>query len=143
LIDLAEKIISAESIPVSQDKIQHALGSSDRLAVSLKSQVPISIRYDTLVIQQGVLHVYPDIYNRGTNTVENLRTDLSAVGVNASGIDDRVLSQMIDRATKDVSSGDALSVGRDQPLTSQNAPLPSRGRTAGAGKAHHARRSRR
>jgi hypothetical protein len=123
------------------------------LAVSLKSQVPISIRYDTLVIQQGVLHVYPDIYNRGTNTVENLRRDLSAVGVNASGIDDRVLSQMIDRATKDyeyvvnaadVSSGDALSGGRDQPLTSQNAPLPSRRRTeSGAGKAHHARRSRR
>src|SRR5262249_19572166 len=54
LIDLAQKIISAESAPVSQDQIQQALGGSDRLVVRLERPVPISIRYDTIVVQQGI-----------------------------------------------------------------------------------------
>ncbi|HKV42615.1 MAG TPA: L,D-transpeptidase [Blastocatellia bacterium] len=153
LTDLARKIISAVSIPVNEGQIQHALGSRDRLVVNLKSPVPISIRYDTLVVQQGVLHVYPDVYNRVPSPVDTLKTDLSAVGVNTSDIDDRFLRQMIDRANKgyeyvvstaDIRTGNLLSAGRAQPLTSQNAPPPSRRRTQSArAKGRHVRRSRR
>jgi lipoprotein-anchoring transpeptidase ErfK/SrfK len=153
LIDLAQKIISAESVQVPQDQIEHALASSDRLVVSLKSPVPISIRYDAFVVQQGVLHVYPDIYNRVANPVETLKTDLFAAQVNTAGINDRVLSQMIDRAnrnyeyvveTADLRSGNALVAGRAKPLTTQNAPAEARRRTeSGSPKIRHVRRSRR
>src|SRR5215467_6179658 len=101
LIDLAKKIIAAESLPVPADKIKHALDSDDRLAVNLKNRISISIRYDSLVVQQSVLHVYPDIYGRGTNTPQNLRSDLSAVGIDTARIDDAALSRIVDLANKD------------------------------------------
>jgi lipoprotein-anchoring transpeptidase ErfK/SrfK len=150
LIDLADKLIAAQSLPIGSDKIQHALDSRDRLAVALKRSIPISIRYDTLVVQQGILHVYPDVYGRGTNTAVEVRSDLSAAGVDASRIDDATLSQMMDRANKDqeyavaaadIKAGAELTAGHVLPLTSHN-KQPSPGRTARGTKARSARHAR-
>jgi lipoprotein-anchoring transpeptidase ErfK/SrfK len=129
LIDLSQKLISAQSVPASQDRIQHALTTIDRMLVNLKRRVPISIRYDTLVVQQALLHVYPDIYDRGTNTVQNVRSDLAAVGIDTSRIPDQDLAQVVDRADKNeeyivstaaVRLGNGATAGHDEPLTSQN-----------------------
>src|SRR5215471_3349630 len=151
LIDLAKKIIAAESLPVPADKMQHALDSDDRLAVDVKRPVPISIRYDTLVVQQGVLHVYPDVYGRGANTVPALRSELSDVGVDAQHIDDATLARMLDRANKDqeyvvatsdIRSGAELIAGHSQPLTSQNKQAAAKStRRPGAKPARHARKA--
>jgi len=35
--------------------------------------VPVELRYETIVIENGQLHVYRDVYNKNTNTEENLR----------------------------------------------------------------------
>jgi len=157
LIDLAKKIIAAESLPVPADKMQHALDSDDRLAVAVKRPIPISIRYDTLVVQQGILHVYPDVYARGTNTVPALRTDLAAVGVDAQHVDDTTLSRMLDQANKDqeyvvaasdLKSGGGLIAGHAEPLTSQNKTSKykqpaSHARGTRAKTPRHARKARR
>jgi len=40
--------------------------------------VPVELRYETIVIQDGQLHVYRDVYNKNTNTEENLRAAFEA-----------------------------------------------------------------
>jgi len=108
----------------------------------------VDINYDTVVVEGGVLHIYPDIYDRGTNTVENVRAELQAVGVDVSRLDDQILKQMLDRANPreefavrvaEIKSGNALVAGTNQPLTSQSVvakkqpakPNPRRGGRGG------------
>ncbi len=129
LYDLAEKIMAARGWPVPKEQIEKAKASTDRLAVKLNPPLLVDVNYDTQVVEAGVLHIYPDVYGRNTNTVENLRSELQAVGVNVSAIDDNTLKQMLDRASAneqfvanvaDIKSGNALAAGRSEPLTTQS-----------------------
>jgi hypothetical protein len=50
--------------------------------VKLKETVPVELRYETIVVEDGMLHIYKDVYDQKTNTEENLRSVLSKHGVN-------------------------------------------------------------
>jgi lipoprotein-anchoring transpeptidase ErfK/SrfK len=99
LYDLAEKIVAARRLPVTKNQIELAKTSDERLAVKLDPPVWTDINYDTQVIEGGVLHLYPDVYNRGVNTLENLRAELSGSGVDAAKLDDQTLTLMLERAS--------------------------------------------
>ncbi len=47
----------------------------------LNNPVSVELRYETIVVEDGKLKIYRDVYERGTNTVENLRRVLDAHGV--------------------------------------------------------------
>lgn len=49
--------------------------------VKLGRPVTIELRYETIVVEDGKLHIYRDIYDRDTNTEENLRNVLAAYNV--------------------------------------------------------------
>lgn len=49
--------------------------------VKLPTPVPIDLRYETIVAEDGGLRIYRDVYERGTNTVENAKTVLAAYDV--------------------------------------------------------------
>lgn len=49
--------------------------------VKLTAPVPVELRYDTITVEDGKLHVYRDVYDKDTNTEENLRAALQAYGV--------------------------------------------------------------
>src|SRR5215510_3692608 len=49
--------------------------------VKLSKIIPVELRYETIVIQEGKLHVYRDVYSKNTNTEENLRAAFAANGV--------------------------------------------------------------
>ena len=49
--------------------------------VSLNKLIPIELRYETIVVEDGVLHIYRDVYGQNTNTEENLREVFKANGV--------------------------------------------------------------
>jgi lipoprotein-anchoring transpeptidase ErfK/SrfK len=49
--------------------------------VKLENAVPVELRYDSIVVQNGKLIIYRDVYDRGTNTESTLRRVLDAVGV--------------------------------------------------------------
>ena len=48
--------------------------------VKLKDAVPVELRYETIVLEDGKLYIYPDVYKQNTNTEENLRKVLEAHG---------------------------------------------------------------
>ena len=125
LYDLAEKIIAARSAPVSPKRIAAAKRDSRMLVVRLDDPVPVDINYDTLVVEAGVLHVYPDVYGRGTNRPAKLRAKLLAANVDATSLNDKTLKRILSRATRrtqfvveisSIAEGRALFDGRALPI---------------------------
>ena len=57
--------------------------------------MPIEITYDTLVVEDSILHIYPDVYGYKKNTVENLRKELTANGIDSSEVPDETLNKML------------------------------------------------
>ena len=113
------KIIAARSLKVSKQQIEQAKTSKDRLVVKLDAPLLVDISYDTQVVEGGVLHLYPDVYNQKTNTLENVRSELQDVHVDATNLDDN-LRQMLARVTMseefavnvaDIKTGRALQTG--------------------------------
>ncbi|MBA2494387.1 MAG: L,D-transpeptidase [Acidobacteria bacterium] len=49
--------------------------------VDLEKSIPVELRYETIVVEGGKLNIYRDVYERGTNTEENLRRVLENYGV--------------------------------------------------------------
>jgi len=49
--------------------------------IKLDREIPVELRYETIVVEDGKLHIMRDVYERGTNTEETLRSVLDAVGV--------------------------------------------------------------
>jgi hypothetical protein len=125
LYDLAEKIVAARSAPVSQKRIAAAKRNSKTLVVRLDEPVPVDINYDTLVVESGVLHVYPDVYQRGTNRPAKLRAKLQAANVDVNSLNEKTLKQILRRVTRhmqfvidtsSIAQGRALADGRLLPL---------------------------
>ena len=73
---------------------KHAEDRTKTESVKLAQPVPVELRYETIVVEDGKLHVYRDVYDRGTNTEENLRAVLEVYGVQLEDLneDERALA---------------------------------------------------
>jgi uncharacterized protein (DUF1778 family) len=138
LYDLAEKIIAARSVPVSPKRIEAAKRSSRTLVVRLDEPLPVDINYDTLVVEGGVLHIYPDIYERGNNRPARLRAELKSSGVELSKLDEEALKEMLAKAsrrnqfvveTSSIEAGRALEDGQVLPLIPRTKDARAGGRS--------------
>lgn len=125
LYDLAEKIVAARSVPVSPKRIEAAKRNLRTLVVKLEKPVPVDINYDTLVVEEGVLHIYPDVYGRGTNRPSLLRAELQASNVDVANLSDATIKRMLRKVTRrtqfvvetrSIAEGQALEDGRVLPL---------------------------
>jgi hypothetical protein len=134
LYDLADKIIAARNAPVSSKRIAAAKRSQRTLVVRLEEPVPMDINYDTLVVEDGVLHIYPDVYQRGTNRPAQLRAELQAANVDVSNLKDDTIRKMLRKVnrrsqfvveTRSIAEGRALSDGKVVPL------IPKRQKASG------------
>ena len=132
LYDLAEKIVAARSIPVSAEEITVAKKTKTQLIAPLEPTIPVEITYDTMVIEDGRLHIYPDIYDRKKNTIENLRAELKNNGIEDEQITDKVAQKMISLASakkrfvvsvESIRAGKELSGGQVVPVLG-NAAAP-------------------
>jgi len=50
-------------------------------AVKLGQVIPVELRYETIVVEDGKLHIYRDVYDQDTNTEANLQAVLLANGI--------------------------------------------------------------
>jgi uncharacterized protein (DUF1778 family) len=133
LYDLAEKIIAARNAPVSRKRIEAAKRSSRMLVVRLDEPVPVDINYDTLVVEDGVLHIYPDVYNRGTNRPAQLLAELQSSGIDDSNLSDSVIKKMLRKVTRrtqfvveksSIEQGRAIEDGQVIPLIPRKPKAP-------------------
>jgi hypothetical protein len=125
LYDLAEKIVAARDLPVTQEEIASAKLSKKTLIAPIEDPIPVEITYDTMVVESGRLHVYPDVYENRKNTLENLRAELKTSGVNDQKLTDqeikRILAGVKGRTQFEVGvaaieSGKTTSLGRFVPV---------------------------
>jgi hypothetical protein len=63
--------------------------------VKLNQTVPVELRYETIVVEDGKLHIYKDVYAQNTNTEENLRTVLSAHGLKLEDLSEQQRSEVL------------------------------------------------
>ncbi|HJT66190.1 MAG TPA: L,D-transpeptidase [Pyrinomonadaceae bacterium] len=80
--DFASLLMDAAGNQVSQDQIgQYLQDKTKTKSVKLDKVIPVELRYETIVLEDGKLHIYKDVYAQHTNTEENLRRVLEAQGV--------------------------------------------------------------
>jgi hypothetical protein len=95
LYDLAEKIVAARSLDVSPIQISTAKRNKKTLIASLDPIVSVEITYDTVVVENGRLNIYPDVYKQKRNTVDNVRREIQTSGVDDSKLTDTQIRKMI------------------------------------------------
>ena len=80
--DFVRTLADATKIELTDDTIAGYIKHRTRTqVVKLPKPTPVELRYETIVIQDGQLHVYRDVYNKNTNTEENLRAAFEANSV--------------------------------------------------------------
>ena len=99
LYDLSEKIVAARDLSVPSAQIAAAKRNKKTLVAELAPAVPVEITYDTIVVEGGRLSIFPDVYDRKLNTVENVRKELKESGVNQSRLSETEIKRMIAQAT--------------------------------------------
>ena len=64
--------------------------------VKLNQAVPVELRYETIVVEDGKLKIYRDVYDLDTNTEANLRTVLEANGVKFEDLNAEERAQILE-----------------------------------------------
>jgi lipoprotein-anchoring transpeptidase ErfK/SrfK len=64
--------------------------------LQLGGGVPVELRYETIVVEDGRLRIYRDVYDLGTNTEENLRRVLEAQGVSLDQLSEQERAQVLE-----------------------------------------------
>jgi L,D-transpeptidase ErfK/SrfK len=82
-------LTDAELIDYARDKTQTK-------QIKLERPVPVELRYETIVVEDGKLHIYRDVYDQETNTEENLRAVLEGNGVRLEDLTETERTQVLD-----------------------------------------------
>ena len=98
LIDLSKKIASARELAITDEQIDKTLSGKKQNIVEFDEPLEVDINYDTMVVENGKLHIYPDVYDMGVNTIEILKSELVDNGVDTSVLTDATLKKMLARA---------------------------------------------
>ena len=83
--DFAMLLSRASNTDLSEPTVASYLEDKEQTkTVKLGETVPVELRYETIVLEDGKLHIYRDVYGQNTNTEENLQKVLEAHGANLS-----------------------------------------------------------
>jgi F0F1-type ATP synthase delta subunit len=79
--------------------------------VKLNQTVPVELRYETIVIEDGKLHIYRDVYAQDTNTEENLRRVLEANGLKLEALSEQQRTQILNALKSPVKKEIVVDLG--------------------------------
>lgn len=114
--DFARVLAGMGSTDLTAEQIaEYAKNPKETKDVKLARPVTVELRYETIVVEDGKLHIYRDVYDRDTNTEENLRAVLQSYGVTMEQLTEQERKQALD-ALREMS--------RDASGRSDEAPQP-------------------
>lgn len=123
--DFAKRLAQLSGTQISDEQLaDYEKNKTATKPVKLSKAVPVELRYETITVEDGKLHIYRDVYERGTNTEENLSKVLQTYGL--------ALSQLSDSKRAEVLQGLSL-MARDaggKPVTettNSNRPAGAKG----------------
>jgi lipoprotein-anchoring transpeptidase ErfK/SrfK len=95
--DFAKVLAEATDTPLSADTMASYLKRRTRTqVVKLPQIVPVELRYETIVVEDGRVRIYRDVYGQKTNTEENLRATLEKNGISFDVLSEPEKSQMLE-----------------------------------------------
>jgi len=131
--DFAKVLADATNTQLTSQTMMSYLRRPTRTqVVKLAQIVPVELRYETIVAEEGKLHIYRDVYNQKTNTEENLRAVLEANGITFDKLSDEEKSQITE----------ALNIVSGRPKKQPTpSPLPANANSADRAAAAAARKA--
>ena len=123
-----------------EDVAGYAKNREETKQVKLSSPVPVELRYETIVVEDGKLHVYRDVYDKGTNTEENLRRVLEAFGVRLEDLSEQERAQ-VTQALKAMAR-DAQGNPTDGQPAATPSPTPGKNANANSNKQENVRETK-
>jgi lipoprotein-anchoring transpeptidase ErfK/SrfK len=95
--DFTKMLVQATGKPFSDQTLASYLKDPKKTrTLKLDKPVPVELRYETIVLEDGKLHVYKDVYDQNVNTEANLRAVLSAAGVALETLTEDERAQALD-----------------------------------------------
>lgn len=80
--------------------------------VKLGQIVPVELRYETIVVEDGKLHIYRDVYDQDSNTEENLHAVLQAHGASLDDFTDEERAEVLDSLNAMSRRGKTAAAGK-------------------------------
>ncbi|MDX6403541.1 MAG: L,D-transpeptidase ErfK/SrfK [Blastocatellia bacterium] len=77
------------------DIAAYARDKTETKQVKLAKAIPVELRYETIAVEDGKLHIYRDVYDQDTNTEESLRAVLQANGVRFDELTEEERAQVL------------------------------------------------
>jgi lipoprotein-anchoring transpeptidase ErfK/SrfK len=101
--DFAKLLAQTGGANLTPEQIaEYGKNKTETKNVKLTTPVPVELRYDTITVEDGKLHIYRDVYDKDTNTEENLRAVLEAYGVRLEQLSETERAQ-VTNALKEMS----------------------------------------
>lgn len=109
--DFTLLLMQAANNQISPEKIAEYLADNTKTkSVKLDKVIPVELRYETIVLEDGKLHIYRDVYAQHTNTEENLRKVLEAQGARLEDLPEQQRQQALDALKKPSKSDVVIDV---------------------------------
>jgi lipoprotein-anchoring transpeptidase ErfK/SrfK len=120
--DFAKFLGQIGGAPVTDDDLaRYARNKTQTRQVKLSQDVPVELRYETIMVEDGKLHIYRDVYDQDSNTEEDLRAVLAAYGVRFEDLTAEEQAQVLD-ALAQLAGRSSAKIVRPTALTK---PSPS------------------
>jgi hypothetical protein len=109
--DFATLLLRAGNKDVSDQEIARYLEDKTQTkTVKLDGAIPVELRYETIVLENGKLYIYKDVYAQDTNTEENLRSVLEANGARLEDLTAEQRQQALDALQKPIKNEVVIDV---------------------------------
>src|SRR5829696_9784200 len=116
--DFAMLLSKASNTDLSDTTLASYLEDKEQTkTVKLNQTVPVELRYETIVLEDGKLHIYKDVYVQDTNTEENLRKVLEAQGVRFEDLSEQ-------QRTEALNALNAMSANPQKAASASPSPSP-------------------
>lgn len=128
LANLGGSPLTADSIATINKK------KTETKHYKLSKPVPVELRYETIVAENGGLRVFRDVYERGTNTLETARAVLQAAGVTYEQLtpqEQQALTVALDEMNRDA-RGNFIAGGGVTPDSTATAGASDTGKKSSA-----------
>jgi lipoprotein-anchoring transpeptidase ErfK/SrfK len=129
VVDLSKRLAQLGGIEITDKQVAgYKQNRTKTKNIALQQPIPVELRYETIVVENGKLHIYRDVYERGTNTEANLRNALSAYGLaleNLSEGERRQVKIALDRMGRNAAGVKVPAATSTSPANGAAAPSPS------------------
>jgi hypothetical protein len=94
--------------------------------VKLSTPIPVDLRYESIVAESGSLHIYRDVYERGTNTLEEAKRILAVYNISYDSLSEQEKTDLNNALTEMNKDPRGNVVDGDSNQPSKNGVAPSK-----------------